>query len=110
MLWGDGSQFANHWGYWQDWIKLFNASNPSGKIVDSRMHSTILKIAVSVSAVVAVKRFVVGLYLGRQTFSKFAVPKSHCSAFLVQLSHILTSVWPSFDISALWPTTGKGYE
>jgi hypothetical protein len=68
MLWGNG-EFANHWGYWQNTIGLFNKSNPSGNVVNTGIHTTILKIAVSVSAIVAVKRFVIGLYLGRQTFS-----------------------------------------
>jgi hypothetical protein len=70
MLSGPG-KFAAHWCFWQNSIDLFNEKNPSGRVVDGATYQTILKIAFSVSVVVAVKRFVVGLYLGRQTFSHY---------------------------------------
>jgi hypothetical protein len=69
MLYGNG-QFAKHWLYWQDAIGMFNSRNPSGNVVNSIWNMRILTIAISVSAAVAVKRFVIGLYLSRQTFCK----------------------------------------
>jgi hypothetical protein len=70
MLHGEGA-FAKHWAFWQDAIDMFNSNNPSGNIVNNEWNTRVLSIAISVSVVVAVKRFVVGLYLGRQTFCKF---------------------------------------
>jgi hypothetical protein len=49
---------------------IFLQSNPSGKVVDSEWNHRILAIAASVGAVVAVKRFWMGQFLGRQTFCK----------------------------------------
>jgi len=63
--------FAYHWLFWQDAVGMFNEQNPSGHVVDSPTNATILKLAVSISAIVAVKRFLVGLYLGRQTFHHY---------------------------------------
>lgn len=65
-----GGDFARHWLYWQDAIDLCNASNPSGHVVDSVWNMRVLTIAISVSAAVAVKRFLVGLYMARQTYGK----------------------------------------
>jgi hypothetical protein len=70
MLHGDGA-FAKHWAFWQETIDMFNSNNASGNVVNNEWNTRLLSIAVSVSLVVAVKRFIVGLYLGRQTFSKF---------------------------------------
>jgi hypothetical protein len=72
MLYGDNA-FVHHWGYWQDYVGLFNAENPSGDVVGSDWNKTVLLIGVTVSVFVALKRFVVGLLLGRQTFRKFSV-------------------------------------
>ena len=69
LMYGKG-RFAHHWGSYQDFVELFNRSNPSGTIVESDTYRTILTICVVVSLIVAVKRFLVGIYLGRQTFSK----------------------------------------
>jgi hypothetical protein len=73
MLYGDGP-FAKHWGFWQDVVGLFNEENPSGDIVNSVLNARVLTIAMTVSVAVALKRFTVGLYLGRQTFSKCNSP------------------------------------
>jgi len=70
MLFGPG-RFAQHWLYYQNAIGLFNAQNPSGHIVEEPIYRIVLTIMVTVSALVAIKRFLVGIYLGRQTFSKW---------------------------------------
>jgi hypothetical protein len=69
MLYGDRA-FARNWLYWQDHVGLFNSQNPSGQVVNSTLNTQILSIVAIVSAAVAVKRFVVGLYLSRNTFSE----------------------------------------
>jgi hypothetical protein len=63
-------RFAHHWGYWQDWVGVFNISNPSGEVVNNEWNRRILINAIIVGFSVAVKRLVVGLLLGRQTFGK----------------------------------------
>jgi hypothetical protein len=60
--------FAHHWLFWQDAIKMFSEQNLSGEVVMNEWYIRVLKIGVSVSLIVAVKRFIIGLYLGRQTF------------------------------------------
>eukprot|EP00934_Nitzschia_sp_Nitz4_P001371 Nitzschia sp. Nitz4//scaffold41_size133979//57505//61267//NITZ4_003347-RA/size133979-processed-gene-0.249-mRNA-1//-1//CDS//3329551470//1371//frame0 len=67
VLYGS-NPFASHWGYFQDWIGLLNTDNPSGDIVDSEWNRRVLLSAMLVSLSVTVKRFVLGLLLGKQTF------------------------------------------
>lgn len=69
LLYGD-NDFVRHWGFFQDYVGLFNDENPSGNIVDSDWNRRVLLIGVCVSIAVAIKRFIVGLFLGRQTFRK----------------------------------------
>jgi hypothetical protein len=83
--------FFSHWLYWQDLFDLFNESNPGGNVVDSEWNHRLLAIAVSVSAVVSVKRFWLGLYLGRQTFSKCVCPIS-LVLLNAHISHLQLSV------------------
>jgi hypothetical protein len=52
----------------QDLIRVFNETNPSGDVVNNQWYTSVLLIAVSVNIVVALKRFLVGLYLRRDTF------------------------------------------
>jgi hypothetical protein len=63
-------QFAHHWLYFQPWIGLFNTDNPSGGFVASQTNYRIVAMLVIVSFVVAIKRVVIGLYLGKRTFGK----------------------------------------
>ena len=63
--------FFSHWLFFQEYIELFNRSNPSGNIIKSEWNRRILSIGVSVGLVVAIKRFWLGLYLGKQIFCKF---------------------------------------
>lgn len=89
MLEGE-SAFVAHWLYWQNPIGLFNEQNPSGEVVSNPWNRSILSVAIGLSAVTAVKRFVIGLYLGRKTFSKLRrgvrctlmVPYSHLFQYL----------------------------
>ena len=64
----DYAAFVHHWGFWQDWVGLFNKENPSGDVVSNEWNKSILVNAIIVGVAVAVKRLVVGLLLGRQTF------------------------------------------
>ncbi|CAB9510911.1 Mechanosensitive ion channel protein [Seminavis robusta] len=68
ILLAGSSRFVNHWCYWQNVISMFNENNPSGNIPNSSAYLTLLRLSVAVGGLVAVKRLLVGLFLGRQTF------------------------------------------
>jgi hypothetical protein len=70
VLYGN-REFARHWLFFQDGLGVFNAQNPSGHVVDSTVNKLVLSIVAIVSIAEAIKRFVVGLYLSRNTYSKF---------------------------------------
>lgn len=71
LLYGD-RRFARHWLYWQDVIALFNRANPAGNVTHSKNYLKILALAMGVGAVVAVKRFYMGLTLGKSTYVRYA--------------------------------------
>jgi len=85
LLYGN-NKFVQHWAYFQELVGLFNSENPSGGIVGSEWNRRILLIGVSVSLCTSLKRFVVGLILGRQTFRKST--KGYLESKCV--NHILT--------------------
>ena len=64
--------------YFQDIVTLFNAEgNPSGTFVSSPEYRLILVVAMVVAVTVAVKRFWLGLFLGRQTFGRFLLCENY---------------------------------
>lgn len=71
LLCGD-FPLAHHWGYWQDWLGIFNEDNPSGDFVESELNLRILLIVLGFSVVVAIKRFWIGFYQGRKLFVYYA--------------------------------------
>ena len=72
MLSGTGG-FANHWVFYQNVVGLFNADNPSGGITSDIWNYRILIVALVLGIIVAVKRFVVGLYLGGRQYCKYFI-------------------------------------
>jgi hypothetical protein len=89
LLHGD-NYVARHWLYWQEPVQLFNAKNPSGQVVDNPVNTEILLIICCVSLAVSVKRFVVGLFLSRNTFSEYTLPRQsagNTAAELIVLLH-----------------------
>ena len=70
LLYGNNA-FVHHWGYWQDVVGLFNETNPSGDVVGGDWNRRVLLIGVSVSIFVALKQFLLGLLMGRQTFHHY---------------------------------------
>jgi len=87
MLYGK-SRFVNHWGYWQDYIELFNECNASGAIVSSDMNLKLQLIALSVSIVVAIKRLLIGFHQGRKTFLNYAEELSAVMTKILLISEI----------------------
>ena len=62
--------------YYQNLIGLFNASNPAGNFVNSDVYRDMLLVDLLLFGLaVAIKRFVMGLYIGRQTYCEFKKKK-----------------------------------
>ena len=78
----------NHWGYWQNHIELFNECNDSGIIIASDTNLKVQLIALVVSAVVAVKRLLIGFYQGRKTFLHYAEELSTLMTKILLISEI----------------------
>jgi hypothetical protein len=80
FLWGilnlcllsGNSAFAYHWAYWQDTVGLFNKQNPSGDVINSEWNHRILAISAALGTIVAFKRLLLGLYLGKRTFNAYS--------------------------------------
>jgi hypothetical protein len=89
LLYGDNN-FARHWLYYQDFVGLFNSENPSGHVVDSDSYRKILVISVAVALTTAAKRFVVGLYLGRQTFHHYGGQLAKVMNKMVLIAEVAT--------------------
>jgi hypothetical protein len=70
LLAGKGA-FANHWLFFQGAIALFNESNSSGDITSNVWNFRILSAALFIAFAVALKRIVVGLYLGGRQYGTF---------------------------------------
>jgi hypothetical protein len=69
LLYGDGP-FYDHWFFWQSTFEMLTDKNPAGNVIYSDANRRILSVAVCVGAVVAIKRFWLALFLGKQTFSE----------------------------------------
>lgn len=63
-------QFVHHWAYWQDVILMFTTENPSGEVTSNSIYLLLIRLSMIVSGSVTLKRFLVGIFLGRQTFRK----------------------------------------
>ena len=69
LVFGD-SPTANHWGYYLQ-LDIFSDRNPSGSWTENHWYRSVLLCMISISIVVAVKRFLIGLYLGRKTYGHY---------------------------------------
>lgn len=87
MLYGT-SPFVNHWGYWQDYIELFNECNSSGTVISSNTNLKVQLIALVVSLVVALKRLLIGFYQGRKTFLHYSEELSRLMTKILLISEI----------------------
>jgi hypothetical protein len=87
LLSGD-HPFAHHWLYFQDAVGVFNGNNPSGHIVDNVWYIRYLMAGLCVSLVVAIKRFLLGLYLGRQTYSHFGQQLAKVTGKMLLVSEV----------------------
>ena len=81
LLYGDGS-FPKHWLFWQDFFKLFSEENPSGTITTNAWLEDAIIVAFFVAIAVALKRYFVGLHLGRRLCSTY-LALEYLSGFLI---------------------------
>jgi len=58
--------------YYQNYIELFNECNPAGDITSNEHYTYGLIFAMSLGVLVAVKRFWIGLRLGKASYSRYA--------------------------------------
>jgi hypothetical protein len=56
--------------YRQDWLGIFNDSNPSGNITTSALYGHTILVGVIVSVLVGLKRVWMGYHIGRRIFCK----------------------------------------
>ena len=66
------SRFVSSWLYWQDYVAVFNETNPGGNVTSDPWNSRVLTIAVCVGVTVAMKRLWLGLFLGKKTYVNYA--------------------------------------
>ena len=64
------NDFVKHWLFYQDAIKVFNASNPAGSVSESRIYVGVLGCCILCGCAVTVKRHLLGLRLGKRAYRK----------------------------------------
>jgi len=64
--------FFSHWMHFQNWVSLFNESNPDGNLSYSTWNHRVLGLATGISLAVAIKRFWIAIFLGRQTYYRYS--------------------------------------
>jgi hypothetical protein len=62
--------FAKHWLFYQDAVAFMSPQNPAGNVTDSPVYRNILICLVLTGGLVSVKRYFVGVYLGKRLYSK----------------------------------------
>ena len=97
--------FTHHWVYFQSTIGLFSEDNPSGQLVDNEWYWRALTIATSISLVVSVKRFLVGLYLGRATFAHYGKPLAKVMSKMLLVGEVASF---AKDVERLAAERGEG--
>jgi hypothetical protein len=70
LLCGFGS-FEKHWLFYQNAVKLFNASNPDGGVTEHVLWISILISALLFGAAVSLKRLWLGLQLGNRAYKAY---------------------------------------
>ena len=87
MLYG-GSQFADHWLFWQDAIGLFNAENPAGEVTSNPQYRGILIFSICFALAAAIKRFWVGMRFAKSSYYRYADKLSQVLRQLLLVSKV----------------------
>ena len=89
-------RFAEHWLFYQHTFKMLSEENPAGNITNSWWNYRILETALVLGIAAGMKRFLVGLYLGRRMYGKCMKKPKKCrlcllTYLLLQLSMVINS-------------------
>ena len=60
------NRLARHWLYWQKYVTLFNAANPSGNVTDNWFYRNILYLGVGGSIAATIKRAAMANVVGKR--------------------------------------------
>jgi hypothetical protein len=80
--------FFSHWLHFQKWVGLFNESNPDGNLISSEWNHRILALATGISLAVAIKRFWIAMFLGRQTYHRYSDKLATLMAKMVLIGEV----------------------
>ncbi|KAL7540415.1 hypothetical protein ACHAXR_010092, partial [Thalassiosira sp. AJA248-18] len=64
-------QFAKHWLFWQDWVDIFNATNPAGNFLHSEFYMRVLLAMIYIGVTASLKRLALATFLGRRSYAHY---------------------------------------
>lgn len=70
LLTGSG-EYANHWLFWQDWIDMCNANNPSGAVPDNKFYKRFLYCMIGFGFATGAKRSILANFMGKRLVCKY---------------------------------------
>jgi len=71
LLLRGSNQFVQHWLFWQPYVDMFNASNPSGNFLANGTYRAVLIAGLVVGFLTALKKTAVAVWLGQKTCGKW---------------------------------------
>lgn len=99
VLYGEGD-FKIHWLYWQEYMDVFNKSNPGGELTVHPTYRGILIFAICAGVLTALKRFVIGLVFGKTSYHRYAEKLSTLLGQILLVSKVAKSAMlQSLDIT-----------
>ncbi|KAG7343976.1 mechanosensitive ion channel [Nitzschia inconspicua] len=87
MLFGN-TRFANHWLYYQSFIGIFSDQNPSGNFPSYDIYRHVVIFILCAGIAVALKRFIIGLKFGQNTYYRYADRLSGVLKDILQVSRV----------------------
>lgn len=82
------SDFAEHWMYYQDFLRIFTDKNPSGGVTYNPGYRNLLLFSIFAGAAIAAKRFLVGLRFGKASYDRYASKLTGVLEDIVNLTKI----------------------
>jgi hypothetical protein len=71
MFLAGSAKYANHWLFWQDWIDMCNANNPSGGVPDSEFYKRFLGCMIGFGLATGAKRSILANFMGKRLVCKY---------------------------------------
>ncbi|KAG7371166.1 mechanosensitive ion channel [Nitzschia inconspicua] len=87
MLYGS-TRFANHWLFYQSFIGIFSDQNPSGNFPSYDIYRHVVIFILCAGIAVALKRFIIGLKFGQNTYYRYADRLSGVLKDILQVSQV----------------------